>query len=393
MLSLPQKAMAGLASALVVGALVPAAASAASFRFNVQGQFAPFSSQVSDFTGFLHGGSFSGEIVVDSLPAPDGGSNLESWDINLFRNPSTSGGSPFPSFTFSSVLPPPQGQGDRFFVSGSLFGGSTDDIFSIRSGTTGEFGNTIVLQLPFAKGFQGDGPIISGSSALLLSFEGDPFGPFTPPTGVVRITSGFAQLISGPTLGNIDFDFDFDEAELNSQPTLVELEAGLSVEDLSYSLEAPTTGLQEFWDATRGISVSWTEPTVARIFGSTTISLDGAASELEFFVQGLLNDDPFDLFTTSLSLADGASQLVEWDLAQIVDLVPGDYTLALTSGVRWQPASAGSVLTVSSQYGADVAPVPTPALLPGLVGMGVAALRKRRQQGESDLDENLIDLD
>jgi hypothetical protein len=84
---------------------------------------------------------------------------------------------------------------------------------------------------------------------------------------------------------------------------------------------------------------------------------------------------------------------VQWDLAQIVDLLPGDYTLALTSGVRWQPSAPDSVLTVSSQYGADAAPVPTPALLPGLIGMGVAALRKRRQQGESDLDENLIDLD
>ncbi len=42
MLSLPQKAMAGLASALVIGALAPSAASAASFRFSVDGQFAPF---------------------------------------------------------------------------------------------------------------------------------------------------------------------------------------------------------------------------------------------------------------------------------------------------------------------------------------------------------------
>ncbi len=40
---------------------------------------------------------------------------------------------------------------------------------------------------------------------------------------------------------------------------------------------------------------------------------------------------------------------------------------------------SGGVIT---QFG--YRPVPTPALLPGLIGMGVAALRKRRSQGEGD---------
>ena len=375
MLSLPQKAVVGLASALMVGALVPSAANASLFRFGVSGEFDSFGAfLVDDFTSFFRAGSFfSGEIVVDSLPAPDGGSSLVSWEIDLF----TQSGSLFPFFTFSSVLPDAGGQNDPSFVSGSLFGGATQDTFSIRAGNIGGFER--VLQLPFATGFQGTGPISfvgGGPIPALLSFNN---GPSSPPTGILSITSGFAQLISGPTVSDIDFTFDGTVATLESPPTLVEREAGLSVEDLSYSLEALTNDLQEFsWNATRDISVSWTEPTVASIFGNTTISLDGAASELEFFVQGLLNDDPFDLFTTSLSLADGAFQLVQWDLAQIVDLLPGDYTLELTSGVRWQPSAPGSVLTVSSQYGAEVAPIPTPALLPGLVGIGIAAYRKRK---------------
>ena len=39
---------------------------------------------------------------------------------------------------------------------------------------------------------------------------------------------------------------------------------------------------------------------------------------------------------------------------------------------------------IGSFYSADATAVPTPALLPGLVGIGVAALRKRNQQGGED---------
>ncbi len=287
------------------------------------------------------------------------------------------------------MLPDFGGQNDPSFVSGSLFGGATQDSFSIRSGRRGEFGSQVILQLPFAKGFQGTNPILTfapGVSAALLSFEGDPFGPPTEPTGFLSIISGSANLISGPTFSDIDFTFDETVATLESPPTLVEREAGLSVEDLSYSLKAPTTDLQEFsWNATSNISVSWAEPSFARIFGSTTLSLEDSLEETDnevvFFVKGFLGDEsnPFEVFTENLSLKPGMSQLVNWDLTKIASLLPGDYTLGLTSGVRWQPGASDSVLTVSSQYGADVAPIPTPALLPGLVGMGVAALRRKRK--------------
>lgn len=377
MLSLPQKAMAGLASALLIGALAPATANASLFRFSVSGEFDSFGAfPVDDFTSVLGGGSFLGEIVVDGLPVSDG-SRLISWEIDLFQRDRF----PFPYSTFSSVLPDAGGQNDLSFTTRSVFGGSQFfDSLYVGEGTLG--GSEREIEFLFPKGFVGSGPLLFGSA--LRSYDNNRFidGVFIPiqPTGVIRIISGSATLISGPTFSDIDFTFDETVATLESPPTLVEREAGLSVEDLSYSLEALTDDLQEFsWNATRDISVAWTEPSLSSIFGSTTIGLDGAASELEFFVQGLLNDDPFDMFTKRLTLADGASQLVQWDLAQIVDLLPGDYTLALTSGVRWQPSAPDSVLTVSSQYGAEVAPIPTPALLPGLVGMGVAALRRRRK--------------
>ncbi|GAB4462251.1 MAG: hypothetical protein OHK0037_12850 [Elainellaceae cyanobacterium] len=40
--------------------------------------------------------------------------------------------------------------------------------------------------------------------------------------------------------------------------------------------------------------------------------------------------------------------------------------------------------TNPSTYSLSLKVVPTPALLPGLVGMGLAALRKRREEAESE---------
>lgn len=376
MLSLPQKAMAGLASALVMGALAPSAANASLFRFSVSGQFDDFNDQTDDFTFGLRGGSFSGEIVADSLPASDS-SRLISWEIDLFDRFG------FPRDIFTSVLFDAGGQNDPSFSFSSV--GSFPNVDSFLIGKSIRGRSERQLQLPFANGFEGSGPILVGGSSLLVNSDNGRFidGVFIPPTGILGIISGSATLISGPTFGEIDFTFDATPvATLDNSPDLVELDAGLSVEGLSYSLKALDLDLplQEFsWNATRDISVSWTEPSLASIFGSTTISLEGAASEIEFFVEGLLNNAPFDRYTTKFNLADSASQFVEWDLAQITDLMPGDYTLALTSGVRWQPGDSNSVLTVSSQYGADVAPIPTPALLPGLIGMGAAALRRSRK--------------
>ncbi|MBE9140720.1 PTPA-CTERM sorting domain-containing protein [Nodosilinea sp. LEGE 07088] len=48
-------------------------------------------------------------------------------------------------------------------------------------------------------------------------------------------------------------------------------------------------------------------------------------------------------------------------------------------GVRYQSITGTSLGTSGTGKGT---PIPTPALLPGLVGLGVAALRKRRNADE-----------
>ncbi|NJL47846.1 MAG: PTPA-CTERM sorting domain-containing protein [Leptolyngbyaceae cyanobacterium SM2_5_2] len=68
-------------------------------------------------------------------------------------------------------------------------------------------------------------------------------------------------------------------------------------------------------------------------------------------------------------------------------LTPGSNTLNLTTGATNDALSAVYV-AVDLEAGAapdqpDPNPIPTPALLPGLIGMGVAALRKRGQEDNS----------
>lgn len=69
-----------------------------------------------------------------------------------------------------------------------------------------------------------------------------------------------------------------------------------------------------------------------------------------------------------------------------IDGTAGNYTFLVNPGDEF----GFGVLTVDNAFGAgyatisnfNVTPVPTPALLPGLIGMGVAALRKKQSEAE-----------
>ncbi len=54
--------------------------------------------------------------------------------------------------------------------------------------------------------------------------------------------------------------------------------------------------------------------------------------------------------------------------------------------VRYQSLESDTTIALGSSSGVGVGEVPTPALLPGLVGMGVAALRKQRKSEEVEQD-------
>jgi hypothetical protein len=55
--------------------------------------------------------------------------------------------------------------------------------------------------------------------------------------------------------------------------------------------------------------------------------------------------------------------------------------------IDWRAGNPGDwtrLITAFSPGGVNPKPIPTPALLPGLIGMGVAALRKRKQEAEAE---------
>lgn len=67
-----------------------------------------------------------------------------------------------------------------------------------------------------------------------------------------------------------------------------------------------------------------------------------------------------------------------------VAFVSGFFTPSGLGGNGALTAQGGLVFESGSSFSADITAVPTPALLPGLIGLGVAALRKREQAGAED---------
>ncbi|MGG6238286.1 PTPA-CTERM sorting domain-containing protein [Nodosilinea sp. AN01ver1] len=110
--------------------------------------------------------------------------------------------------------------------------------------------------------------------------------------------------------------------------------------------------------------------------------------------------NPVDNWLTGLE--DGLTfSLTSFDLTRVMlggPLPPGSPSSFFVAGIQgvFQPlgldgsgsfSAQGSLRIDGSSYSADItaAPIPTPALLPGLLGLGVAALRKRN--GEEDAEQ------
>ncbi|MGF1520467.1 MAG: PTPA-CTERM sorting domain-containing protein [Nodosilinea sp.] len=262
-----------------------------------------------------------------------------------------------------------------------------------------------------------------------LSFGGDDFtpvansslalGPFFPPEGggLPFAAAGLSPfefgLTSRPDAGltftpiadssdnPIDFnsnpiDFTFEETageiEIKSPPVQTPLAGGFSIDGLSYLLTSQSTAPISFsWNASRDFNLSGGGDIFASILGNTDLQLTGGLlASLEFFVEGYIDNEasPFARFSIdNPDLVSGVEFPLDWDKTGIVTgLTAGSHTLGIVSGIQWTPSAAGETLFISSQYGGRATPVPTPALLPGLIGMGVAAFRKRKRQ-----DENLND--
>ncbi len=108
-------------------------------------------------------------------------------------------------------------------------------------------------------------------------------------------------------------------------------------------------------------------------------------------------------FITDIELTDG--EIVSFDLTNLsLDVTQNRNTnYALTFEGNFLRASGdvfgfGSITsqfagnltvgsTVTRNLSGDITAVPTPALLPGLVGMGLAALRKRKEEGAEQPEE------
>ncbi len=196
----------------------------------------------------------------------------------------------------------------------------------------------------------------------------------------------------------ISFDFEEKPGEVEVKSSLDKTPQtdGFSIDGLSYLLTSQSTAPISFsWNASRDFNLSGGGDIFASILGNTNLQLTGGLpTSLEFFVEGYIDNQasPFARFSEDdLAPASGVEFPLDWDETGIVaGLAAGSHTLSIVSGIQWTPSAAGETLFISSQYGGSATPVPTPGLLPGLLGMGVAALRKRRQQGESDRDESLI---
>lgn len=67
-----------------------------------------------------------------------------------------------------------------------------------------------------------------------------------------------------------------------------------------------------------------------------------------------------------------------------VAFISGFFTPSGLGGDGSLTSQGSLVFSTGSSFSADITAVPTPALLPGLVGLGVAALRKREQAGAEE---------
>ncbi|PSN14653.1 hypothetical protein C7293_10615 [filamentous cyanobacterium CCT1] len=89
-------------------------------------------------------------------------------------------------------------------------------------------------------------------------------------------------------------------------------------------------------------------------------------------------------------LADGIGFTLEtFDLTQnptgtFEAIIAGFFTPSSLSGDGSLTSQGRFTFVNGSSFSADVTAIPTPALLPGLVGLGVAAFRKRNEQDTSD---------
>lgn len=186
----------------------------------------------------------------------------------------------------------------------------------------------------------------------------------------------------------ISFNFEeaFGEVEIQSTPMQTSQANGFSIDELSYLLTSKSTNPISFsWSASRDFSISGGSDIFASTFGSTSLQFTGGApTNLKFFVEGYINnqDSPFARFSVdNPNIVNGIEFPLDWNITEVITgLTPNTHTLGIVSGIQWTPSATGETLLISSQYGGRATPVPTPALLPGLIGMGVAALRKRNQE-------------
>jgi len=93
------------------------------------------------------------------------------------------------------------------------------------------------------------------------------------------------------------------------------------------------------------------------------------------FITGLAGGATYNLSTFNLTrVLAGSSPVFSADYTGVFNNVPGGIgtlvsgNLALNNGISFSSTVTGP-------------PIPTPALLPGLMGLGVAALRKRKGEG------------
>lgn len=121
-----------------------------------------------------------------------------------------------------------------------------------------------------------------------------------------------------------------------------------------------------------------------------TFSFDPEASGFRipsFFYSSSWIPSSFNGFELSSLDFDDSSSITGYTLAtNMVGLDASRFVFTEnTFSVNWQGLSfdPSTYVNVDFQTNASTTPVPTPALLPGLVGLGVAVLRKRKQsQGQ-----------
>jgi hypothetical protein len=164
-------------------------------------------------------------------------------------------------------------------------------------------------------------PIITETFDSLSPQGAIPFGPLTTPSGIVISNAGFGQII----------DTIFSASPVQTTFGLPSASVAFGV-DLRNQANLQTTQ-----------SLIWTAFNAAgTAIGTDTFTwTDEPSAAFSFF--GIVQD-------------------------------PGD---SLISSIQFNAAPDQDPFVVSYNDASFATPVPTPALLPGLIGMGVAALRKR----------------